>query len=488
MQVNSRRKSSLLSRFNNSVGFIEAFIWGTFLLSLVVALYPQESDRILSLQPYISVSGLAQVMWPYATLLTGIILNFSKRYMAGNHRLGYFFLRCFMFLVSVMVLSATDHILVFLLAWLSMGWFMAGLIGHKIDWPQARAAGRLALQYFLAGTMYLCVGILVLYEETGTFLISSILENISELSLAQYYLVFACFCMGALIQSSLFPVQDWLMSSMTAPTPASALMHAGFVNAGGILLTKFSTIFVQYTTPMLILAGIGALSAIMGIVWKMVQTAVKRQLGCSTIAQMGFMILQCGLGFFSAAITHLILHGFYKGYLFLNSGNAIGQTAPSSTKTSQSSLTRNLVSLTTGLIGGGVFALLTGKGLKFNSGLFLAFIVVLTLLHSSREIVNQINVSRLLRHAVFPLVALGGTAIYGLIFNGITTLLSELPNVVSPSPLSWVHLVIALCFSATWLMIETEAYKKFDRLYVYILNASQPHPATILSSKEEYHV
>lgn len=476
------------SFLNGTTGFIETLVWFGFVLSLLVAVFPERANRLIALEPIVTVDGLARVIWPYVTFLTGLLLNFSKRYMAGNHRLGFFFLRCFLFLLSVMVLAATNQMLVFILAWLSMGWFMAGLIGHKIEWNQARAAGRLALQYFLAGTLYLSVGVLVLYHATGTVKISSSLQRLGQLAGGELYVVFVCLLVAAIVQSALFPVQDWLMSSMTAPTPASALMHAGFVNAGGILLTRFAGVFTHQTNLMLIIVAVGALSALMGKIWKMVQTAIKRQLGCSTIAQMGFMLLQCGLGFFSAAISHLILHGFYKGYLFLSSGTAIEDTSPQSGSQETSGLIRNTVSLVTGLIGGAVFVLMTGKGLKFNSGLFLAFIVVLTILHGTRDIVNRESIPATVRHGVFPVVALVGTVIYSAVFNLVTTMLKDLPLVVAPTPFSWVHAVIGLSFLGLWLAMETNLLQKSSRLYVYILNASQPHPATVLSSKEEYHV
>jgi len=465
---------------NRSVQLMETVVWVLFFVSLPVVFFPTQLNRMLSIEPYLVVTGLTRVTWPYVTVLTGIVLNFSKRYMSGNHRIGYFFLRCVFFLCSVMVLTATNHFVVFLAAWLSMGWFMSRLIAHKIDWPQARAAGHMAFRYFLAGTLFLSIGFFVSYEATNSLLIPELMNRLNTLSSVQFT--------GALIQSALFPVQSWLMSSMTAPTPASALMHAGFVNAGGVLLTKFAPLFTFKLTPMLIICTVGALSAITGKIWKMVQTAVKRQLGCSTIAQMGFMILQCGLGYFSAAISHLILHGFYKGYLFLNSGNAVEQTHPGSGSDDSSGMMRNLVSLGTGLVGGGIFIAITGKGLQLNSGLFLVFVVVLTLLHGSREILNEISVSGWFRHTVFPAVALSMTVIYSFVFNGITWMMSDLPKVVSPTAFTYLHILILAGFLGSWIFVEAKWYRRFDRLYVHTLNASQPDPNTVLSSKEEYHV
>lgn len=480
--------SSYRECLNSLTGLIEAATWALFAVSVWVMLWPGAARTYLSLEPVLVIDGLARVVWPYVTLITALLMDFSRRYMRGNHRLGFFFVRCLLFLLSVMVLSATDHVLSLLMAWLLMGWFMARLIAHKVDWKQAREAGELALRYFFAGTLFLSLGMILLYVGTDSLRISEILRQVDQLSLTALYIVFFCLLLASTIQSALFPVQNWLMSSMTAPTPASALMHAGFVNVGGILLTRFAGVFADRLELMSLVVLIGALSAIMGKVWKMVQTAIKRQLACSTIAQMGFMLLQCGLGYFSAALSHLMLHGFYKGYLFLNSGTAIEDTTPKTEDKKTVSIARNLVGLLVGLVGGAVFVWMTGKGASLDSGLFLVFIVVLTVLHASREIIDRIGLSSAISTVVFPVVVLVSIVIYASVFNGVTLLLHDLPSVVAPTPFTWVHGLVAAVFLVLWGLIETGVLKKFDGLYVRILNASQPHSKTILSSKEEYHV
>jgi NAD(P)H-quinone oxidoreductase subunit 5 len=125
---------------------------------------------------------------------------------------------------------------------------------------------------------------------------------------------------------AIYPFHRWLLSAMTSPTPASALMHAGFVNGSGILLALFSTVLFASNT-LIILFIIGGLTAVIAQFTKLLQVNVKQKLACSTIAQMGFMIMQCGLGF-SMRVVHLLLHGFYKAYLFLSAGgNGAFETA-----------------------------------------------------------------------------------------------------------------------------------------------------------------
>jgi len=473
---------------NRLVPFLEGAVWLCFALGVLTAIWPAEVQSVLSMPPYLSIDGLTRVVWPYAALITGIVLRFSSRYMAGNHRMGYFFLRCLLFLLAVMGLSATDHLLVFWFCWAFMGVIMSGLISHKIDWPQARAAGRFALRYFVVGSLFLGVGAGTLYVMTDTLVISEALQQTYLLPEWAVALVFACFLLAAIIQSALFPVQDWLMSSMTAPTPASALMHAGFVNAGGIFLTTFAPLFAKRPGFMILLVGVGALSAFLGKTWKAVQSAVKRQLGCSTVAQMGFMILQCGLGFFSAAITHLMLHGFYKGYLFMNVGNTIDQTARARKKTSTSSAGVLVESLVTAALCAAVFFSITGKGLAFDSGIVLAFVVVFAVMHGSREFVNRLNQSGATRFVLLPLVALVSTALFSIVYVGVTALMADVPLVASALPFNWFHGMVMGVFFVAYVVMETGLHEQFPRLYVYVLNASQPNPDTVVSSREEYHV
>ncbi len=117
-------------------------------------------------------------------------------------------------------------------------------------------------------------------------------------------------------------IQRWLIESIVAPTPVSAIMHAGLVNAGGIILTRFSPLFNGGIASiiLLLLAGI---SVLIGTGISLVQVDYKRQLVGSTIAQMGFMLIQCALGAYIATIIHLILHGLFKATLFLQAGSAV---------------------------------------------------------------------------------------------------------------------------------------------------------------------
>ena len=128
---------------------------------------------------------------------------------------------------------------------------------------------------------------------------------------------------GAMSKSAQFPLFIWLPGYLYAPTPATALLHAGIINAGGFLINRLAPLFGMSPATLHVALVVGALTAILGATMMLVQNDIKNTLGFSTIGQMGYMIMECGLGAFSLAVFHLIAHGLFKATMFLNSGNVI---------------------------------------------------------------------------------------------------------------------------------------------------------------------
>jgi NAD(P)H-quinone oxidoreductase subunit 5 len=202
---------------------------------------------------------------------------------------------------------------------------------------------------------------------------------------------------------------------------------------------------------------------------------------------MGFMILQAGLGFFGAAITHLVLHGFYKAYQFLSSGGRVEHTSPTESESPGMSVAGAAVVLMTGLAGGGLFAVLTGKGTSFDSGLLLVLFVVLTTLHAARSAVQRASLSATARYGAVPLVFVPAITVYALVYDAVSGLLSGLPLVSAPTELSALHGLVAVVFLAVYVAMELGVHKRSQRLYVALLNASQPASSTVLTAREDYN-
>jgi len=128
---------------------------------------------------------------------------------------------------------------------------------------------------------------------------------------------------SAALKSAQFPFHGWLIQVMEAPTPVSALLHAGIVNAGAFLVIRMSPVVSQSELALALLAGIGLVTLALASLVMLTQTSIKVSLAWSTTAQMGFMLLECGLGLYSLAILHLVAHSLYKAHAFLASGSGV---------------------------------------------------------------------------------------------------------------------------------------------------------------------
>ncbi|WP_123622829.1 proton-conducting transporter membrane subunit [Halorubrum sp. CSM-61] len=462
-------------------------VWSLFAASIAVLAARVQFGGGWEISGVVAIDGLTVLMWVVVTFFSGIVLSYSRRYMAGSTHETGFFVAVFGFTVAVMGLVAADHIALFGLLWLAMGLLMAKLIGIVSGWEQAQEAATVASKYFLASSALLAVALTMLWWTTGATTITGIATATDTLAGPVWLVAAGTLVLTAMIQSALVPFHNWLLSSMTAPTPASALMHAGFVNAGGILLTRFAPVITVDATLMLLVVGVGAASALLGKLLKSVQPDVKSKLACSTVGQMGFMIMQAGLGFFGAAITHLILHGFYKAYNFLSAGGQIARTSPTETTRHATSVGGVAVTLLTGMAGGALFAVLTGKGTSLDSGLLLALFVVLTTLHAARSAVQNTSLPATVRYGAVPLVFLPAITVYALVYTAISSLLAGLPAVTAPTELTVFHGVVAAVFLAAYVAMETGVHERSQRLYVALVNASQPASSTLLTSMEDYN-
>ena len=461
--------------------------WSLFAASLAVLAARLRLGGPWELPGVIAVDGLTVLLWLVVTFFSGIVHSYSRRYMAGNAHETKFFGTVFAFTLAVMALVAADHLALFWLCWLAMGLLMAGLVGTVEGWPQARAAASVARRSFLASSALLGVALTALWWATGATTVTGIAANADALGGPAWLVSAVALVLAAMIQSALVPFHGWLLSSMTAPTPASALMHAGFVNAGGILLTRFAPVVTVETWLMLGIVVVGATSALAGKLLKTVRSDVKGELGCSTVGQMGFMIVQAGLGFFAAAVTHLVLHGFYKAYHFLSAGGEVERAAPTEAEPAGTTAVGTVVALVTGVAGGATFAVLTGKGTSLDTGLLLAGFVALTTLHAARSAARHATSSRPARYAAVPLVALPAIAVYALAYQAVSGLLAGLPLVSAPTELTALHVLVAVAFLAAYVAVETGAHERSERLYVALLNAGQPAPDTVLTATEEYN-
>jgi len=460
--------------------------WTLFAASLTVLVAFLRAGGGWALPGVAVVDGLTVLLWVVVTVLAGVVCSYSRRYMAGSAHEDAFFATVAAFTAAVLGLAAADHLALFVACWVAMGLAMARLVGLLDGWRQARAAARVARRYFLAGGALVAVAATALWWTTGATTVSGVAETAGSLGGPAWLLAAGALLLAAMVQSALVPFHTWLLASMTAPTPASALMHAGFVNAGGILLVRFAPVVSVDATVMLAVVVVGATSALLGKLLTTVQPDVKGELACSTVGQMGFMLLQAGLGFFGAAVTHLVLHGFYKAYRFLGAGAGVERTSPGGQNARETGRAGAAVTLATALAGGALFAGLTGEGTALDGGVLLVCFVVLTVLHAARNVVGHAVLPAAVRYGAVPTVALPAIAAYALVYKAVVGLLAGLPVVVAPAELHPVHVAVGAVFVAVYVALEAGVHERSPRLYVALTNAGQPPTDTVLTATEEY--
>ena len=460
--------------------------WILFALSLGVLFWSPDPEWMQG--AILQIDGLTRVMAVVTTFFSGIIQSFSRRYMAGAKRINAFFGRLFTLTLIVILITASNHLVLFVAAWTAMGWLLADLIGHVRGWPQARAASRYARGHFLGGSALVTVALGLLGYQSGAWTIAGVLAAVPALSDAVVAVAALLLLVAAMVQSALVPFHRWLLSSMTAPTPVSGFMHAGLVNAGGVLLARFAPIAFEFSAIMLAILVVGGLSALMGQAWMLVRTDVKGQLGSSTVAQMGFMVLQCGLGLIPAAITHLILHGFYKAYLFLATGSVVAHKTPKKKSTTGGSVLSSIVALASAVGGGLLFAWGTGKSLtKLDSGFLLIVVVVLSVLHATRSVVRRASLPSSVRLWAVPGLLLSSIGLYAAVYNGVSALLAPLPMAVLHTPITPLHWGLTALFVLAYVATERGWHQQSTRLYVALLNTSQPVSTTLLHKRDQYN-
>ncbi len=271
---------------------------------------------------------LSAIMFVLVSFVGLIVLNYSRNYLDGDPGQVRFMRWLCLTLASVLMLIISGNLFQFALAWIATSLSLHRLLVFYGERPNAVLAARKKFVASRLGDLCLIGAMVLLYKTFGTLDYAGIFsgaEAMRFVAVTPEFIQAAAFLLvvAALLKSAQFPLHGWLLEVMETPTPVSALLHAGIINAGGFLVLRFANLIALSTPSLDALALVGGFTALFGSVVMLPQTSIKVSLAYSTIGQMGFMMLECGLGAFSAALLHIVAHSCYKAHAFLSSGSVI---------------------------------------------------------------------------------------------------------------------------------------------------------------------
>ncbi len=274
------------------------------------------------------LDAVSATMFLLVASIGWVVLRFAATYLDGEARQGSFTGWMCLTLASVLLLVTAGTLLQLVLAWIGTSLALHRLL---LFYPERVGAQRAARKKWVtarAGDVALIAGAVLMAWGYGTGDIGAILAAAREgVAPSQGTWAAGCLALAAVLKSAQFPLHGWLAEVMETPTPVSALLHAGVINAGGFLLIRFADVMLLAPGVLAVLVMVGGFTAIFGGLVMLTQPAVKTSLAWSTVAQMGFMILQCGLALWPLALLHIVAHSLYKAHAFLSSGSAVETVA-----------------------------------------------------------------------------------------------------------------------------------------------------------------
>ena len=477
----------------NAVAAIGAFAVTLFYGAEHLVLFTVVQNLPVTVSFY--VDGISSLMLMLVASVGWVICRFSVRYLDGESGQGNYFRWTGFTIgaVSVFVVAGNLALMVVALLLTSIG--LHQLLVHYNDRPAARRAAAIKFIFSRLGDVFLIAAGVLLFKELGTLELPQLFSAVGTLDetavatssrlAATGWLLVLC----AVFKSAQFPFHTWLPETMEAPTPVSALMHAGIINAGGYLLIRTAPIVSLVPAAMWAVAGLGAFTAIFAALVMLTQTSVKRSLAWSTIAQMGFMMLQCGLGAFSAAMLHIIAHSLYKAHAFLSSGSVMSESyamtgVPAKVRSA-------FVSVALFCVAAAVTAAMfvgtaTSLGISLQSkpgGFLLGFILCLGLTRWQWQML--LNGPRFLLRGVATSVVL--ICAYLVSFSAVHSVVAGSSGLLLPVDNSWLMIATASVFAGLMLVeLLTRNYGRsawMHRLYVHSSNGFYVDTVWIYAAK-----
>lgn len=314
--------SRLWHRFNALALCALAFALAALVVELLVA--RAGHDTTLGADRWLAINQFGAWVSLLVQFLGVAIGIYSSRHLEGEPRQRTYVAALAAVLTSVHVLLLANHWIVLITAWAAIQWAMHDLLCFYPDRPFALLAAHKKMVTDRAVDALLIIAAALAWSQVGSGSFSALWAYI-EAGHTSPELVWSgvCLALAVIARTALMPVHGWLVQVMEAPTPVSALLHAGVVNLGGYVLVLFAPLLGVSLASRWLLVVFGMMSAIVAGLVLLTRVSQKVHLAWSTIAQMGFMLLECGLGLYLFAALHLLGHSLYKAHNFLNASSAV---------------------------------------------------------------------------------------------------------------------------------------------------------------------
>lgn len=391
----------------------------------------------------VRLDAVSAVMLVLVSFIGWIVLRYSRTYMDGEDRQGAFTGWMSATLAAVLLLVMSGNLFQLFAAWTLTSLSLSRLL---LFYPERATAQRAARKKAIVARLSegaLAGAVILLIAATGTTDIETLLASAEAdwLTMGAALLL----ALSAVLASAQFPIYGWLTEVMEAPTPVSALLHAGVINAGGFLLIRFADVMLLAPGVMALLVMLGGFTALFGGLVMLTQPAVKTSLAWSTIAQMAFMIMQCGLALFPLALLHIVAHSLYKAHAFLSSGEAVRNVAaiarpgPIAVPSARNVLQAFIIAIAIyGLVGTVIG--FDGKSVQAIAlGVILIFGVAYLLAQGFADAAPRALTQRIVVYALVTSVSYFALQV---IAQSLTA--GSLPPTPNPGPLEWALILLAL--------------------------------------------
>lgn len=329
----ANRRPQLMALLNSSAAWLALAI--TVVAAVLHGFGPAVSARLYSVElpgdigafsvsTYVNMVTLMMLM--LVAFVGAVVSRYARNYLDGEINQGKFHKWLSLTLAAILTLIVAGNLLMFAVAWIATSLCLHQLLVFYRERPAAVLAAHKKFVASRIGDLSLLGAVVLTGSTLQTLEFDAMFEMMATLQgplPASLHWASVLVVISAVLKSAQFPFHGWLIQVMEAPTPVSALLHAGIVNAGAFLVIRMSPIVSQSTTALVLLALIGLITLTLASLVMLTQTSIKVSLAWSTTAQMGFMLLECGLGLYSLAMLHLVAHSLYKAHAFLSSGSGV---------------------------------------------------------------------------------------------------------------------------------------------------------------------